>query len=199
MEHHRAYSSLLNSTDWSIYGYTCLSNFEIGTIYPILRNALVSHASLGRRGASGNFLRKQLAGSISQRMLCRTQRRQAACKITEKTLTLGREVGKQKFPPIIAWNTPLYSLHIPWKHLLTLFIATPPGWGCQRNEGLVLLHSFLSLDNLVAFSILRFGTSAKSVSCWIGASLVRYVYAYQELELPIRRAAGREESERSIG
>ncbi len=31
------------------------------------------------------------------------------------------------------------------------FIATPPDRGCQRNEGLLLLHSFLSLDILVAF------------------------------------------------
>ncbi len=48
--------------------------------------------------------------------------------------------------------------------LLTYFIATPPDRGWQRSEGLLLLHSFLSLDILVAFSILRFGTSAKSVS-----------------------------------
>ncbi len=46
----------------------------------------------------------------------------------------------------------------------TYFIATPPDRGWQRNEGLLLLHSFLSLDIFVAFSILRFGTSAKSVS-----------------------------------
>ncbi len=39
----------------------------------------------------------------------------------------------------------------------TYFIATPPDRGWQRNEGLLLLHSFLSLDILVAFSILRFG------------------------------------------
>ncbi len=32
------------------------------------------------------------------------------------------------------------------------FIATPPDRGWQRNEGLLLLHSFLSLDILVAFS-----------------------------------------------
>ncbi len=43
-------------------------------------------------------------------------------------------------------------------HLLTYFIATPPDRGWQRNEGLLLLHSFLSLDISVAFSILRFGT-----------------------------------------
>ncbi len=47
---------------------------------------------------------------------------------------------------------------------LTCFIATPPDRGWQRSEGLLLLHSFLSLDILVAFSMLRFGTSAKSVS-----------------------------------
>ncbi len=47
---------------------------------------------------------------------------------------------------------------------VTYFIATPPDRGWQRSEGLLLLHSFLSLDILVAFSILRFGTSAKSVS-----------------------------------
>ncbi len=29
---------------------------------------------------------------------------------------------------------------------LTYFIATPPEKGWQRNEGLLLLHSFLSLD-----------------------------------------------------
>ncbi len=29
---------------------------------------------------------------------------------------------------------------------LTYFIATPPDRGWQRNEGLLLLHSFLSLD-----------------------------------------------------
>ncbi len=46
----------------------------------------------------------------------------------------------------------------------TYFIATPPDRGWQRSEGLLLLHSFLSLHILVAFSILRFGTSAKSVS-----------------------------------
>ncbi len=31
--------------------------------------------------------------------------------------------------------------------LLTCFIATPSDSGWQRNEGLLLLHSFLSLDN----------------------------------------------------
>ncbi len=48
---------------------------------------------------------------------------------------------------------------------LTYFIANPHGRGWQRNEGLFLLHSFLSLDSSVAFSILRFGISAKRVSC----------------------------------
>ncbi len=52
----------------------------------------------------------------------------------------------------------------PLYELLTYFIATPPYRGWQRSEGLLLLHSFLSLDIFVAFSILRFGTSAKSVS-----------------------------------
>ncbi len=47
--------------------------------------------------------------------------------------------------------------------LLTCFIATPPDRGWQRNEGLLLLHSFLSLDTLVALSMLRFGRSARSV------------------------------------
>ncbi len=42
--------------------------------------------------------------------------------------------------------------------MLTYFIATRPDRGWQRNEGLLLLHSFL------AFSTLWFGTSAKSVS-----------------------------------
>ncbi len=40
----------------------------------------------------------------------------------------------------------------------TYFIATPPYRGWQRSEGRLLLHSFLSLDMFVAFSILRFGT-----------------------------------------
>ncbi len=48
--------------------------------------------------------------------------------------------------------------------ILTYFIATPLDRGWQRKEGLLLFHSFLSLDIFVAFSILRFGTSAKSVS-----------------------------------
>ncbi len=47
---------------------------------------------------------------------------------------------------------------------LTYFIANPPARGWQRNEGLLLLHSFLYVDILKAFSILRFSTSAKSVS-----------------------------------
>ncbi len=38
-------------------------------------------------------------------------------------------------------------------YLLTCFIATPPDRRWQRNEGVLLLHSFLSLDILVAFSI----------------------------------------------
>ncbi len=50
---------------------------------------------------------------------------------------------------------------------LPYFIATPPYRGWQRSEGRLLLHSFLSLDMFVAFSILRFGTSVKSVS-WVG-------------------------------
>ncbi len=48
--------------------------------------------------------------------------------------------------------------------ILTYFVATPPDRGLQRSEGLLLLHSFLSLEIVIAFSILRFGTSAKSVS-----------------------------------
>ncbi len=52
----------------------------------------------------------------------------------------------------------LKSLQAMLKYqLLIYFIATPPDRGWQRNEGLLLLHSFLSLDILVAFSILRFG------------------------------------------
>ncbi len=51
--------------------------------------------------------------------------------------------------------------------VVTYFIANPPSRVWHRNEGLLLLHSFLSLDILVAFSILRLGTSAKSVS-WVG-------------------------------
>ncbi len=47
---------------------------------------------------------------------------------------------------------------------LLTFIATPPYRGWQRSEGLLLLHSFPSLDIFVAFSILRFDASAKSVS-----------------------------------
>ncbi len=69
-----------------------------------------------------------------------------------------------------AWRTlPQSGTHsficnAPFKNEnLTYFIATPPDRGWQRNDGLLLLHSFLSLDILVAFSILRFGTSAKSV------------------------------------
>ncbi len=50
---------------------------------------------------------------------------------------------------------------------LTYFIATPSYRGWQSSDGLLLLHSFLSFDIFVAFSILRFGTSAKSVS-WVG-------------------------------
>ncbi len=45
-----------------------------------------------------------------------------------------------------------------------LLIATPPYRGWQRSEGRLLLHSVLSLEMFGAFSILRFGTSAKSVS-----------------------------------
>ncbi len=48
--------------------------------------------------------------------------------------------------------------------VVAYFIATPPYRGWQRSDGLFLLHSFLSLNIFVAFSILRFGTSAKSVS-----------------------------------
>ncbi len=53
--------------------------------------------------------------------------------------------------------------------LLTYCIANPPYRGWQRSEGLLLLHSFLSLDIFVAFSILRFGTSARSV-LWVGVT-----------------------------
>ncbi len=35
---------------------------------------------------------------------------------------------------------------------LTYFIETPPYRGWQRSDGLLLLHSFLSLDIFVAFS-----------------------------------------------
>ncbi len=45
----------------------------------------------------------------------------------------------------------------------TYFIATTPDGGWKRSEGLLLLHSFISLDILVAFSIVRFGTSAESL------------------------------------
>ncbi len=48
--------------------------------------------------------------------------------------------------------------------LITYFIATPPARDWQHSEGLLLLHSFVSLDIFIEFSILRFGTSAKSVS-----------------------------------
>ncbi len=51
--------------------------------------------------------------------------------------------------------------------LLIYFIATPPYRGWRRGEGLLLLHSFLSLDISVAFSILRFGASEKS-AFWVG-------------------------------
>ncbi len=48
--------------------------------------------------------------------------------------------------------------------LIAYFITAPPDRGWQHNEGLLLLHSFLSLDILVEFSILRFGASAKVIS-----------------------------------
>ncbi len=54
-----------------------------------------------------------------------------------------------------------------FSYLLTYFIATPPYRGWQRRKSRLLLHGFVSLDIFVAFSILRFGTSAKSVS-WVG-------------------------------
>ncbi len=38
------------------------------------------------------------------------------------------------------------NLNDATKKFLTYFIATPPDRGWQRNEGLFLLHSFLSLD-----------------------------------------------------
>ncbi len=53
------------------------------------------------------------------------------------------------------------------KGRISLLYCNSPDRGWQRNEGLLLLHSFLSLDILVAFSILRFGSSAKSV-LWVG-------------------------------
>ncbi len=40
-------------------------------------------------------------------------------------------------------NVPLYCTGTLYA---TYFIATPPHRGWQRNEGLFLLHSFLSLD-----------------------------------------------------
>ncbi len=46
-----------------------------------------------------------------------------------------------------------------WQYLLTL-LQLPPYRCWRRSEGRLLLHSFLSLDKFVAFSILNFGTSA---------------------------------------
>ncbi len=74
--------------------------------------------------------------------------------------------------PLKEWNTKIVypsaqkegcNHLIIQSHLLTY--CADRGW--QRSEGLLLLHSFLSLDILAAFSILRFGTPAKSVS-WVG-------------------------------
>ncbi len=39
---------------------------------------------------------------------------------------------------------------IEWKGKLTYFLAAPPSRGWQRSEGLLLLHSFLSSDTLIA-------------------------------------------------
>ncbi len=50
------------------------------------------------------------------------------------------------------------------ENLPTSLLQLPLDRGWQRNEGVLLLHRFLSLDILVTFSILTFGTSAKSVS-----------------------------------
>ncbi len=38
-------------------------------------------------------------------------------------------------------------------YLLTYYIATPPDRGWQRNEGLLLLHRFLSLDITTRFQM----------------------------------------------
>ncbi len=40
----------------------------------------------------------------------------------------------------------LKNLYLKGPTVSTCFIATPPGRGWQHNEGLLLLHSFLSLD-----------------------------------------------------
>ncbi len=91
----------------------------------------------------------------------------------EAMLELGKEVaegrdGIEMGSSRTLGEQPNYTLErlitvLMWG-LFTYFTANPPGRGWQRNEGLLLLHSFQSLDILVAFSILRFGTSAKSVS-----------------------------------
>ncbi len=47
------------------------------------------------------------------------------------------------------------------KDILTYFIATARDRGWQRNEDVLLLHRFLPIDILVAFSILRFGKSCE--------------------------------------
>ncbi len=81
---------------------------------------------------------------------------------------------------------------------LTYFIATPPDRGWQRNEGLLLLHSFLSLDILQDFSVLisaslrnpvmlsksrpscleRFGRSRKRRRDFVGRMLTASVTSY---------------------
>ncbi len=70
--------------------------------------------------------------------------------------------------PARLWSVSSIGHSAPFlRYILTYFFATPPYRCWQRSEGRLLLHSFLSLDIFVAFSILRFGTSAKSVS-WVG-------------------------------
>ncbi len=53
--------------------------------------------------------------------------------------------------------------YIPFNYLLTL-MQLPLIEVSKAMREFLLLHSFLSLDGFVAFSILRFGTSAKSLS-----------------------------------
>ncbi len=64
-------------------------------------------------------------------------------------------VAREEFRPIhhrkLA-RKPCPYYFLGWRSILTYFIVAPPGRDWQRNEGLLLLHSFLSLEMLVAFN-----------------------------------------------
>ncbi len=74
--------------------------------------------------------------------------RLARCRKIRKLLWLSYKTNFFRNGLIV----PEVTLH---QTLLTYFITTPPYRGWQRSEGLLLLHSFLSLDIFVAFSIVR--------------------------------------------